>query len=84
MKEEFPETMTMAEAARYLRCSRAHISNLIAGKVAGVPRLPHVRIGRRVLLRRSSIDEFLRQIETRNRELNRTMSAARADDDAII
>jgi excisionase family DNA binding protein len=76
--------MTMAEAGRYLRCSRAHVSNLIAGKVPAVPPLPHVRVGRRVLFLRSSIDEFLRQIETRNRELNRRACAAREDDDGII
>ena len=51
----FPEygngILTVAEAARELRCSKAHVHNIIHGKVEGLPPLPVLRIGRRVLIR---------------------------------
>jgi excisionase family DNA binding protein len=84
MSEAITETMTMAEAARYLRCSRAHVSNLVAGKVRAVPVLPHVRVGRRLLFLRPSIDGFLREIESRNRKLGLLAGPAGEADDGII
>jgi len=54
-----PQVMTLKEAAAYLRVSKAHLSNLINGKVPGVPLLRHARIGRRTLVRREWADEFL-------------------------
>ena len=32
--------LNLAEAAALVRCSRAHLSNIINGKVRGIPRLP--------------------------------------------
>ena len=55
--------LNLAEAARFVRCSRSHLSNVINGKVRDVPHLPAVRIGRRVLFRRESLEQWLRQIE---------------------
>src|ERR1700735_1840008 len=43
--------LTLADAAALARGSRAHLSNIVNGKVLGTPRLPAVRIGRRVLFR---------------------------------
>jgi hypothetical protein len=51
--------MTLKEAAAYLRVSKAHLSNLINGKVPGVPPLRHTRIGRRTLVLREWADELL-------------------------
>jgi integrase len=50
--------------SNFLRCSRSHLSNAIHGKLNGTPRLPCVRIGRRVLFRFEALEEWLRQIQT--------------------
>ena len=52
------------EAAAFMRCSRAHLCNVIHQKVPGVPPLPSVRIGRRVLFRRESLEQWLEEVET--------------------
>ena len=57
--------LTIREAAKELRCSRAHIHNVIRGKVAGLPPLPVVRIGRRMLILRVSLREWLSALEVR-------------------
>ena len=61
-KDRVP-VMTLTQAADYLQISRAHLSNLINGKVSGVRPLRCVRLGRRVLIKREWIDEWL---ETKN------------------
>ena len=58
------KVLNLAEAAALVRCSRAHLSNVVNGKVRGIPRLPAVRIGRRVLFRRESLESWLQQIES--------------------
>jgi excisionase family DNA binding protein len=57
--------LTVKEAALMLRCSKAHLCNVVNGKVTGVPHLPAVRIGRRMLFRRDSLEQWLREIESR-------------------
>jgi excisionase family DNA binding protein len=51
--------MTVPEIARELRCSKAHVHNLINGHVRDTKPLPSVRIGRCRLVRRSSLDEWI-------------------------
>lgn len=58
-----PVILNLAEAALLVRCSRAHLCNIVNGKVRGIPRLPTVRIGRRVLFRRESLEQWLREVE---------------------
>ena len=58
-----PRILNLAEAATVVRCSRAHLSNIIHGKVPGIPYLPTVRIGRRVLFRRESLEQWLEKVE---------------------
>ena len=53
------QVMTVPEVASELRCSKAHVHNLINGKVRDAKPLPSVRIGRRRLVRRSSLDEWI-------------------------
>ena len=55
--------LTLAEVARALRCSKAHVHNLIAGKVPGVRPLPSLRLGRRRLVRQPSLEEWIRATE---------------------
>jgi len=51
--------MTLNQTATYLGISKAHLSNVINGRVAGAPTLRHARVGRRVLIRRDWVDDFL-------------------------
>jgi excisionase family DNA binding protein len=55
--------MTVPEVAHELRCSKAHVHNLIKGKVRGAQPLPSLRLGRRCLVRRLSLDEWIRANE---------------------
>ena len=54
-----PAVMSLKDAAAYLQVSKAHLSNVLNGKVAGVPPLRTVRAGRRVLIKREWIEEWL-------------------------
>lgn len=58
-----PTVITLAEAARELRCSKAHLCNVVNGKVPRLPRLPVVRIGRRILIRHAALLEWIQQAE---------------------
>lgn len=58
--------LTLNQAARYLQVSKAHLSNVINGKVPGVERLRFFRMGRRILIKREWIDQWL---EVENREV---------------
>jgi excisionase family DNA binding protein len=54
------DVLTVAEVADELRCSKAHVFNLINGKVRGVRRpLPALRLGRRRVVRRAGLDEWI-------------------------
>jgi hypothetical protein len=56
---ERSQVMTLTQTATYLRISKAHLSNLLTGKVPGVPVLRHARPGRRILIRREWADQWL-------------------------
>ena len=59
--EDIFRVLTVPEAARLLRCSKAHVHHLIAGKVPGVAPLPSLWLGRRrLILRRASRNGFER------------------------
>jgi excisionase family DNA binding protein len=57
------EILTLKEVAIILRCSKAHVANVIAGRVKGLPDMPVIRMGRRVLVRRSALMEWLQVAE---------------------
>jgi excisionase family DNA binding protein len=57
------EILDIKAAAEYLGVSRSHLSHLLAGRVAGVPAIPHVRAGRRALIRRTVIDQWIQDQE---------------------
>jgi excisionase family DNA binding protein len=50
--------MTIPEVAAELRCSKAHVYNAINGRVKGVSSLPAIVMGRRKLVRRSTLDRW--------------------------
>ena len=58
-----PEILTASEVARELRCSKAHVHNLINGKVNGAGPLPAIALGRRRLVRRTSLNDWVRANE---------------------
>ena len=51
--------LTVKEVAQLLHCSKAHISNVIAGKVHGFIPIPAVRLGRRTLVRHESLRAWI-------------------------
>jgi excisionase family DNA binding protein len=51
--------LTIKEVAAILRCSKAHVSKALSGTIPGVPRLTHLAVGRRKLIRREWLDEWL-------------------------
>jgi plasmid maintenance system antidote protein VapI len=55
------KVLSISDCARLLQCSRAHVSNLINGKVAGAPNLPHARLGRRVFVKAEWLEDYLEQ-----------------------
>ena len=57
------EIMDIKAAANYLGVSRSHLSHILAGKVPGVPVIPHIRAGRRALIRRAVLDRWLSEQE---------------------
>ena len=58
-----PSILTLTEVSIELRCSKAHLSHIINGKVAGLPPLPVARIGRRVIIRREALLKWLWTVE---------------------
>lgn len=56
------QILTLKQTAEYLRISKAHLWNVINGKVAGVPRLRYAKIGRRILIKRHWVEVWLEQV----------------------
>ena len=56
--------LSAEEVAQELRCSKAHVYNVIRGKVDGVSPLPVLTMGRRCLIRRSTLDTWMEQNES--------------------
>ncbi len=52
------DILTVAEVAAELRCSKAHVYKAINGKVTGVYRLPAISMGRRRLVRRTTLEAW--------------------------
>ena len=63
-KDDAPDLLTLKETAVILRCSKSHVSHLVNGKIPNLPVLPKVQIGRRVLIRRQALQEWLASAET--------------------
>jgi len=66
------DLLTVKETAGLLQCSKAHICNLVAGRVRNCPRLPAVHMGRRMLIRRESLQRWLEQTESGSLKLPKT------------
>jgi excisionase family DNA binding protein len=57
------EILSAVEVAKELRCSKAHVYNVMHGRVEGVLPLPSIPLGRRRLVRRSALEAWKRAIE---------------------
>ena len=55
--------LTVIEVARELRCSKSHVHHLIEGSVRGTPPLPSLRLGRRRVVRKASLEEWIKANE---------------------
>lgn len=60
------DILTISEVAAELRCSKALVYKLVNGSVCGVSALPVIRLGRRRLVRKASLDEWKRANENRD------------------
>jgi excisionase family DNA binding protein len=57
------DVLTTDEVARELRCSKAHVSKAIAGKLPNVIPLTVVPMGRRKLVRRAALLKWIEENE---------------------
>jgi hypothetical protein len=53
------DVLTIRDVAQILQCSKAHVANVIQGKVQGVPRLAHMSVGRRKIIRREWLEKWM-------------------------
>lgn len=57
------DLLTLAEVAALLHVSKAHISNVVAGRVPGCAPIPTVSLGRRKLVRRAALIAWIEENE---------------------
>ena len=57
------DVLTITEVAAHLRCSKAHVYNLINGAVPGVLRLRAMAMGRRKVVRWGELKQWKRDLE---------------------
>jgi len=62
------EILTAAEIAAEIRCSKPQVYRLMNGVVPGVPPLPYISLGRKKVVRRSSLESWKRASE-KNRDI---------------
>ncbi len=65
------QVLTVPEVARLLSCSKNHVLNAVHGKIPGLAPLPHVDLGRRILIRPSSLATWLSEVESRHKEASK-------------
>jgi hypothetical protein len=54
------EILTLHHVAQIFRCLKTRVSNVLNGKVPGVPRLTHLAMGRRKLVYRAWLDHWMK------------------------
>jgi excisionase family DNA binding protein len=57
------DLLTLTEAAALLHCSKAHVGKAVLGRVHGCAPIPAVSLGRRKLIRRESLLQWLENNE---------------------
>jgi excisionase family DNA binding protein len=64
------DLLTLSEVAELLHCSKAHVSNMVAGRVHACQPIPAVCLGRRKLVRRESLAAWIERTEAANDNLD--------------
>lgn len=54
-----PELLTLADVAQILRCSKAHVCKAVRGEIRGITPIPAIPMGRRRLVRRASLLQWI-------------------------
>jgi len=57
--DSLPDIMTASDVARYLHCSKAHVYNAMNGTIENIPPLPTLSLGRRKLVRRTTLEAWI-------------------------
>ena len=57
------DLLTLPEVAELLHCSKPHVSAVIAGRVKGCKPLPSLHLGRRTLVRRATLLQWIAENE---------------------
>jgi hypothetical protein len=70
------QILSALDVAKELRCSKAHIYKVILGKVNGVSAIPIIQLGRRKLVRRSSLEAWKQANETGKEQIQPTETNA--------
>jgi excisionase family DNA binding protein len=55
------DLLTLKQVAQVLRISKAHVSNVIAGRVGGCSPIPALHLGRRKLVRRATLESWMKE-----------------------
>ena len=63
--EDTASILTITEIAELPRCSKAHVQKALVGKFAGVPQLAHLSMGRRKLVRKEWLGQWMEPGKTR-------------------
>ena len=66
--------LTLDEIAIELRCSKAHVSHLLNGKLPAIPRLLSIALGRRRLVRKSTLETWKKDCEAASAIIDSTNS----------
>lgn len=57
------DLLTLADAAELLHCSKAHVCKAVSGRVRGCSPIPAVSLGRRKLIRREALRQWIESNE---------------------
>lgn len=63
--EKTTHILTIKEVADILRCSKTHAQNVIEGKIRGLPKLTHLCLGRRKVVRKEWLDQWMEANKSR-------------------
>jgi hypothetical protein len=55
------DLLTLHQVAQALHVSKAHVSNVIAGRVEGCSPIPVLHLGRRKLVRRATLESWMKE-----------------------
>lgn len=58
--KQHDDVLTASEVAELLRCSKSHVYKLLNGTIPGLQVLPHLALGRKKVIPRSSFEHWKR------------------------